>query len=299
VNTPIDSLQVCLSDAKARERALQAKLALAEAHHARASEQRRAYLIEGEAELDAKTLADLDSKVVQAASAVAGLTDALRLASEQASEAQRQLADAQDLAQRQAETAKVRTLVADIDKAVEVLSEVAVACEQALQAAGLFCPEALAAARLMRSSQRDMQVYNEQAVNDLKSYAAALERGGKLRRPISNEPTPKIRTPKPLLRRIYFTEFVRWTIDSQTITARQFSTNDLPPHLADKAVQCGLAIEQDDPKTATLRRTLGDGWAIPADPAICIDLIELAPDVDLHRVSPQVILAHQAKASTA
>jgi len=294
-----DALHRRLAEAQAREHALQAKAALAEADHAAALEQRRAYLIEGEAELDAKTLADLDSKVVHAASAVAGLTDALRLASERTSEAQRQLDDAQDQAQRRAEAERVRAMIGDIDKATKSLSEAEAACEKTFRAAGPLCPEANAATRLLQSSRHDLRVFIQQALGDLRSYASAVERGGKLRQAISNEPAPKVRRSKPETRRIYFVEFSKWVIDGKTLTAKQFSTNDLPPPLAEKAIQCGLAVDQDDPKASKLRQTLGDGWAIPADPHRCIDLDALDPSVDLRKVSPQVILAQQAKASAA
>ncbi len=294
-----DALQRHLEDAQDRERALRAKLDQAEASHSTALDERRAYLVDAEAELDVKTLADLDSKVVHAASAVAGLTDALRLASERTSEAQRQLADAQDRAQRLAEATKVRAIAAEIDKAAASLSKAVGACEQTLHAAGALCPEATAAAGLLRSSQHDLQIYIRQALNDLRSYGSAVERGGKLRRAISNEPAPKVRVPKPVTQRIYFLEFAKWTVDGQTVTARQYSTHDVAPALAQKAINCSVAVDTAHETAAKLRPIFGDAFALGADPARCVDVDLLNSDVDLRKVSPQVILAQQAKAAAA
>jgi len=297
--TPVfDVLQRRLKEALDRERALRVKLEQAEVDHAGALENRGAHLVDGEL-ADAKVLAALDRKIIEAASVVAGLVDALKVAGERTAEAQRQIDDAKDQTQRQAETAKVRELIADIDKAANSLTEVSAGCEQALTAAGPLCPEAYTATRLLQSSRHDLRVFTQRALNDLRSYTAALERGGKLRRAISHEPAPNVRMEKPVTQRVYFIEFAKWTIDGKTITAKQYSTHDLAPDLARKAIGCSIALDPAHETAGKLRPIFGDGYAIPADPAICIDIDTVDPGIDLRKVSPQVILAEQAKATAA
>ena len=179
------------------------------------------------------------------------------------------------------------------------LSKAAGAYEQALKAAAAICPEANAAAGLLRSSQHDLKVFVQQALNDLKGYASSVERGGKLRRAISNEPAVKIRTPKPETKRLSFIEHAKWHAGGRVVTARQFSTHDLPPSLAEKAIGCALAVDPAHETANKLRPIFGDGYAVPADPAACIDLDALDPSVDLRRISATTVLAQQAKASAA
>jgi len=298
VNAPIESLQGRLAKAQTREHQLRTKLAAAEADHAAALEQRRAYLIEGEL-ADQKALANIDRRVVEAQSVMTGLADALKLAAERTAEAQRQFDDAQGLAQRKAEAAKVRSLISDIDRATKSLSEAEAACEKALKAAGAICPEANAALRLLQTSHHDLRIFIQQALSDLKGYASSAERGGKLRRAISNEPPPKIRTPKPETRRLFFIEHAKWNADGRVVTARQFSTHDLPPSLAEKAIGCALAVDPAHETATKLRPIFGDGYAVPADPAACIDLDALDPSIDLRRISARTVLAQQAKAAAA
>jgi len=293
-----DALQRRLTEAQAREHQLRSKLDQAEADHASALEERRRYLIEGEL-ADQKALANIDRRVVEAQSVMTGLADALKLAAERTAEAQRQFADAQDLAQRRAEAEKARALVADIDKAAKSLTEAVGACEQALKAAGAICPEANAAAGLLQSSQHDLRIFIQQALSDLKGYASSVERGGKLRRAISNEPAPKVRVPKPAVRRVLFIEHSKWVSGGRIVTAKQFSLHDLPPPLAEKAIRCGLAIAENDTQAATFRQVFGGGFGLGFDPTACVDLDLINTDVDLRRISAKTVLAQQAKASAA
>jgi len=291
----IKTLERRLADTQAREEQLAAHLANAEAELTAALEERRQFLVDGDLS-HTESLARAERRATDAERAVAALVDALKLAKERAAEAKHQLDDARDEANRAAEADKVGAFLASIENAKAPLSRVAVEYEAALAAAGSVCPEARGAVNYLRSALNDLSALVTQATSDLKAYRGNLSRGGQIRRAVSMAPAPKVRTPKPEVRRLYFIEHTKWTANGRVYTARQYSTHDLPPALGEKAVKCGLAVDPASDTANKLRQVFGDGSAIPADPARCIDLDRLDPGIDLRRTGAKVVIAEQEKA---
>jgi tetratricopeptide (TPR) repeat protein len=110
------SLQDLLNTARAREAQLQHAKIKAEAEHDQALEARRKLLLDGDPN-DSKTLAGVDRRLGESERAIAGLADALKLASERAERAEHALAALRDRMKREAEAKRTLEVAAEIEQA--------------------------------------------------------------------------------------------------------------------------------------------------------------------------------------
>jgi hypothetical protein len=99
-------------------------------------------------------------------------------------------------------------------------------------------------------------------------------------------------------RRLHFVEHCR-RVDGHVVTARQFSTHEVPEALASKALAVHAAVDPVGEQAARLRAGFGDSYATPMDPEACIDLELLDPNIDLQCISAQRVLVEQRAAKVA
>jgi hypothetical protein len=281
-----DNLEKQLGDAAKRESEIASQLSRARAGYAAAAKA-----------LEHGNLEDIFEVITAAEQSerrVRELEDALTEASMRSREAENLLRQERDRIKREVEVTMTRS--SNIESAFANFCTAAEPLIAALQQAGTI--ESNNVADFLRGSVdqlSDPLIGSVPVIlNSLKRYADDVMKGGKKRgkKPVPDE---QMRAPETGARKIYFIEHCKWKIDGQLVTARQFSTHEVPEPLASKALMVHAAVDPLSEDAAHLRSALGDGYAISMDPATCVDLDLLDASVDLQQVGPlRVLLQQQA-----
>ncbi|MEH2475688.1 hypothetical protein V1281_003137 [Nitrobacteraceae bacterium AZCC 2161] len=224
---------------------------------------------------DQRALDKLQDIVNTAASALAGIEDALAVLAHRKAEAERQLAAERERIKRAAAADKLDEQVGAIEATLPSYIEQSRALADALSEVSYFHFEAGQMASFVQNAMGQIEVAANFTLADLKNMPPAIRDGRQaIPRKPDAEPVAVIE-PAPPSQTVFMLRSAKYRDhDGRTRYGGQYEDATMPVPTAQRALRCGAAVPTTDDRRRNLRGARGGDFNFAAPDVVDLDAVE-------------------------
>jgi len=270
----MDKLESVIASLTKRDDQLAAKRITAQKALDKAIKARQEALLSGDLD-DHRALDKLQNAVDSATSALSGIDDALALLAQQKAEADSQLVEERDRAERAKVSEEINAAVSDIEKRVEPTLSAMREIAEKLMALDHLSFEIGQLGRHLSGVAGEAEIAFAFVVPDIRRMADAVKDGSAaiLRRPKA-APVPARESVAPTQTVFMLRSANYRDEDGRTRFAGQYEDAMMPVPTAQRALRHGVAVSVADPRRAQLRGARGSDYRPLAPDVVDLDAIE-------------------------
>jgi hypothetical protein len=274
--TTMNKLETTIASLTKRGEHLAAKRAMARDASDAAIKARQHALLSGDLD-DQRALDNLQTDVNAAASALAGIEDALAVLGQQKAETERQIAAERDRIERVAAAKKLDEQVTAIEAVLPKYLEQSRALADALLQVGHFHFEANQMASFVQNCTGQIEIAANFTLAELKSMPASIRDSRAAIPPAKPEPeeAAPIEPAPPPTQTVFMMRSAKYRDhDGRKRFAGQWDDVEMPVPSAQRALRHGVAVSTADPRRAQLRGARGSDYKPNATDVIDLDAVE-------------------------
>jgi hypothetical protein len=285
----MNKLESVIASLTKRDDQLAAKRITAQKALDKAIKARQEALLSGDLD-DQRALDKLQGMVDSATSALSGIDDALVLLAQQKAEADSQLVEERDRAERAKVSEEINAAVSDIDKRVDPTLSAMREVAEKLIALDHLSFEIGQLGRHLSGVAGEAEIAFAFVVPDVRRMADAVKDGSAVipRRPKAVEPVPAEPVPPTMtvfmLRSAHYRDH-----DGRKRFAGQYEDAMMPVPTAQRALRHGVAVSVADPRRAQLRGARGSDYRPLAPDVVDLDAMEEPKGVQY--IGPDPVMA--------
>jgi hypothetical protein len=226
---------------------------------------------------DQRALSKVQGAVDSAASALAGIDDALAVLEQQKAEADSQLVEERDRAERAKVSEEINAVVTSIEARVEPMLSAIREIADTLAALDYLSFEMGQLGRYLSGVAGEAEIAFAFVVPDVHRLADAVKDGNAAipRRPKPAEPVPVLAPPPPPTQPLFMLRSAKYRDhEGKTQFAGQYTDATMSVPTAQRALRHSVAVSVADPRRAQLRGSRGGDFNPSASDVVDLDAVE-------------------------